>query len=112
KGSRFITHMKKLKDVDTPLANFFASGVLRLGDKLGPILWQLPPSLGFDPDRVRSFLERLPRTTTEAARLARRHDDRLAGRSWTLAVSHRRIRYAFEVRHPSFVDAEFVRLLR
>ncbi len=112
KGSRFISHMKKLKDVDTPLANFFASGVLRLGDKLGPILWQLPPGLRFDADRIAGFLERLPRTTTDAAKLARRHDERLAGRSWTRASSHRRIRYAFEVRHPSFLDADFVRLLR
>src|SRR5690606_10844916 len=112
KGSRFISHMKKLKDVETPLANFFASGVLRLGNKLGPILWQLPPGLRFDPERVAGFLERLPRTTTDAAKLARRHDKRLAGRSWTRAESHRRIRYAFEVRHPSFLDPEFARLLR
>ena len=45
KGGRFITHMKKLRDVERPLANFFASGVLRLGEKLGPFLWQLPPHL-------------------------------------------------------------------
>src|SRR2546430_1610563 len=45
KGGRFITHMKKLKDVQIPLANFFASGLLCLREKLGPILWQLPPNL-------------------------------------------------------------------
>src|SRR5690348_15973728 len=45
KGGRFVTHMKKLRDVETPLANFFASGVLALGHKLGPFLWQLPPNL-------------------------------------------------------------------
>ena len=39
KGGRFITHMKKLADVDAPLANFFASGPLALGEKLGPVLW-------------------------------------------------------------------------
>lgn len=44
KGGRFITHMKKLANAETPLANFFASGLLTLGDKLGPILWQLPPT--------------------------------------------------------------------
>src|ERR1051325_9376770 len=43
KGPRFITHMKKLRDPETPLANFFASGVLALEDMLGPVLWQLPP---------------------------------------------------------------------
>ena len=45
--------MKKLADIDTPLANFFASGVLALGHRLGPILWQLPPNLGFNPERSR-----------------------------------------------------------
>ena len=55
KGGRFITHMKKLNDVETPLANFLASGVLALGDKLGPLLWQLPPMLGFDEDRLTTF---------------------------------------------------------
>ena len=48
KGGRFITHNKRLRDVEIPLANFFASGVLALNEKLGPILWQLPPSFRFD----------------------------------------------------------------
>ena len=64
KAGRFITHMKKLRDVETPLANFFASGLLALGDKLGPVLWQLPPNLGFDEGRMRDFLALLPHTTT------------------------------------------------
>ena len=59
KGGRFITHMKKLADVDAPLANFFASGPLALGEKLGPVLWQLPPTLGFDAERLESFFDRL-----------------------------------------------------
>ncbi|NKR04636.1 DUF72 domain-containing protein, partial len=42
KGGRFIPHMKRLRDVETPLANFLASGVRALRDKLGPVLWQLP----------------------------------------------------------------------
>src|SRR3954470_13478729 len=48
KGSRFITHMKQLLNVETALANFYASGVLVLEEKLGPILWQLPPRMRFD----------------------------------------------------------------
>lgn len=112
KGSRFITHMKKLKDIEAPLANFFASGVLRLAEKLGPILWQLPGQLPFQPNRVGQFLERLPRDTGEAAALARRHDRRLTGRCWTRAEADLRIRHAFEVRHPSYLDPEFVELLR
>jgi uncharacterized protein YecE (DUF72 family) len=85
KGSRFITHNKKLGDVETPLANFFASGLLCLDEKLGPILWQLSPNLKLDEDRVERFFSLLPRTTEEAAKLGRRHDQRVAGRSWTEA---------------------------
>ena len=55
KGGRFITHMKKLKEVRTPLANFFASGVLALKEKLGPILWQFPPGFAFNEDRFAEF---------------------------------------------------------
>ncbi len=112
KGGRFITHMKKLKDAEVPLANFFASGVLRLAEKLGPILWQLPPQLGFDYDRVAHFLDLLPRDTAAAAALARRRQDRFADRSWTEAEHEGPVRHAFEVRHPSFFTAAFIDLLR
>ena len=70
KGPRFVTHMKKLAGVEAPLANFFASGVLALGAKLGPVLWQLPPSLGYDPERLARFFAQLPRSTGAAAELA------------------------------------------
>jgi uncharacterized protein YecE (DUF72 family) len=112
KGSRFITHMKRLGDVDTALANFFASGVLAFGEKLGPILWQLPPSFAFDADRLTRFFDRLPRTTDEAVRLARKHDHRVEGRAYTAAPENRRLRYALEVRHPSFHEPAFFALLR
>jgi uncharacterized protein YecE (DUF72 family) len=112
KGSRFITHMKKLKDVDTALANFFASGVLLLREKLGPILWQFPPQLGFNEEKFARFLELLPRTTAEAARLARKHDARLPGRAVLRTDQERPLRHAFEVRHDSFLDERFVALLR
>ena len=112
KGSRFITHMKKLRDVETPLANFFASGVLLLGEKLGPFLWQLPPFLAFDEVRLTRFFELLPRDTRAAAALARCHDERLAGRSWTRTDAQRPLRHALEVRHESFRDPRFVALLR
>jgi uncharacterized protein YecE (DUF72 family) len=112
KGGRFITHMKRLSDVATPLANFFASGVLRLADKLGPILWQLPPSMRFEEARLAAFLALLPRDTRAAAALARRHDRRLAGRAWTRGGARRPVRHALEVRHESFRDGRFVALLR
>ena len=59
--------MKKLRDVEIPLANFFASGVLALREKLGPILWQLPPNFGWNQTRLTEFLEQLPRTAKQAA---------------------------------------------
>jgi uncharacterized protein YecE (DUF72 family) len=112
KGPRFITHMLKLTRAETPLANFFASGVLRLGSKLGPILWQLPPNLGFSSGRLEEFFTLLPRSTEAAVQLARRHDAKLKGRAWLKIDKDRRIRYAVEIRHESFRTPEFVRLLR
>jgi uncharacterized protein YecE (DUF72 family) len=112
KGARFITHMKKLRDVKVPLANFFASGVLRLREKLGPILWQFPPNFGWNEKRFREFFEILPRTTEEAAELARLHNDKLEGRAWTQTDARRPLRYAVEIRHPSFLVPEFFAFLR
>jgi uncharacterized protein YecE (DUF72 family) len=114
KGGRFITHLKKLVGVEAPLANFFASGVLALGSKLGPVLWQLPPGLGFDSDRLANFFDQLPRTQREAAEIAERHDQRLAGdRVLTVsATPDRPLRHALEVRHESFRSQACFDLLR
>ncbi|ONI79571.1 hypothetical protein ALI144C_26770 [Actinosynnema sp. ALI-1.44] len=112
KGGRFITHMKRLRDVEVPLANFFASGVLALEAKLGPVLWQFPGNFPFDEDLFAGFLGMLPRSTAEAADLAAGHDSRLDGRSWLDVITDRPLRHAFEVRHPSFADPAFSALLR
>ncbi|MFO7179931.1 MAG: DUF72 domain-containing protein [Pseudomonadota bacterium] len=112
KGSRFITHMKKLRDVTTALANFFASGVLCLERKLGPILWQLPPNLAFSRSRFEEFFELLPRDTFAAVALARHHDARVEGRSALATDAKRRIRHAVEVRSPKAATPELVELLR
>jgi uncharacterized protein YecE (DUF72 family) len=112
KGSKYITHMKKLVDVRGPLANFFASGVLLLGKKLGPILWQLPPWMTYDRERMTEFLNLLPRTSTAASKLAGEHT--LKKKDWisTATVAATRIRYAFEPRHESFFTPDFIDLLR
>jgi uncharacterized protein YecE (DUF72 family) len=112
KGGRFVTHMKKLRDIEAPLANFFASGVLRLKEKLGPILWQFPPNFPFDEARFEAFFALLPRDTAEARRLATRHDYRVAGRSWIGRVDERPVRHAVEIRHTSFMTPRFIALLR
>lgn len=113
KGSRFITHMKKLVAIEQPLATFFAQGVLALGHKLGPILWQFPERQAFDEAKVTDFLALLPRDTTAAAALARRRSRRImAGRSLLKPAVLAPIRHAFEVRHASFADPRFFALLR
>jgi len=110
KGSRFITHMKRLSDPKPSLANFFAAGVLAFEDKLGPVLWQLPPSFHFDRERVESFLHALPRTTKDAAKLARAHDHRVEDPRVAVHVD-RPLRYALEVRHGTFDCPECYDLL-
>lgn len=112
KGPRFITHMKRARDCSAPLANFFASGLLRLGRKLGPILWQFPPNFRFDPDVLGEFFALLPHDTETAARHARNHDHRLKSRAWLKTDEVWPLRHAIEVRHTSFVDAAFIALLR
>ena len=112
KASRFLTHMKRLRNADAALANFLASGILRLREKLGPILWQLPPNFAYDRARLEEFFGTLPRTTTAAATLARHHDSKVEGRAWTNADGRRPLRHALEVRHPSFENRDFIRLLR
>lgn len=111
KGSRYITHIKRLHDPSQAVANFFASGVLELGDKLGPIIWQLPPNLEYDRKDVERFLELLPHETDEAALLARQHDDRVKDASYGDATNHR-IRHVVEFRNPSFLAAEPLSLAR
>jgi uncharacterized protein YecE (DUF72 family) len=112
KGSRYITHMLKLRNVETPLANFLASGLLRLGPKLGPILWQFPPQMKFDAERFRAFRALLPHDIKQAEALARRHDARLAGRSWLRSDVAQPLRHAVEIRHDSFRTPAFIELLR
>jgi uncharacterized protein YecE (DUF72 family) len=113
KGSRFITHMKQLVDVDVALANFWASGVLALGPKLGPILWQLPARSRFDQQRLADFFDRLPRSTSEAAGLARGHDEKVPeARALVDALDERPIRHVLEARHASFATLEAAELLR
>ena len=112
KGNRFITHMLKLRGIETPLANVLASGVFALREKLGPILWQFPPQLRFEPDKVESFLSMLPRDTGQALALARRHDDKMRGRELLDINAVRPLRHAIEIRHESFRDEAFIALLR
>jgi uncharacterized protein YecE (DUF72 family) len=89
KGPRYATHRRELGEAGSSVERFFASGVLELREKLGPILWQFPPTTKFDEQNFAAFLELLP--------------GRIDGRA---------IRHVVEVRHPSFAAPAFIDLLR
>lgn len=89
KAPRFVMHRRALAEAGESIERFFASGVMELGDKLGPVNWQLAPGKPFDPDDYARFLELLP-----------------------ASVDGRPIRHALEVRDESFCCAEFVALAR
>lgn len=111
KAPRFLTHIKRLRQIDRPFANFLASGPLALEHKLGPLLWQFPATFRWEPDSFEAFLQSLPRTTAAAAAWASRHDERVP--EPYLEVTHDRpLRHAVEVRHPSFSDPALVAQLR
>ena len=89
KASRFVTNRKVLAEAGEGVAAFLAQGIVELGPKLGPILWQFMPTKRFDPDDFGAFVALLP-ATHEGVRL----------------------RHALEVRHESFRDPAFVALAR
>jgi uncharacterized protein YecE (DUF72 family) len=112
KGGRFLTHNLKLRNAEASLGNFFASGVLALGERTGPFLWQLPDSYRFDAARMDGFMRLLPRTSRDGEAVARRHDDRLRRGALVDAAADVPYRHAFEVRHPSYFHDEFYAILR
>jgi uncharacterized protein YecE (DUF72 family) len=114
KGGRFITHNLKLRNCEHALGNFFASGVLALGRKTGPFLWQLPATYTFEAERLDTFMGMLPRDSIAAEAVARHHDHRLRRGALVDALGGARVpyRHAFEVRHPSYFCDEFYDLLR
>lgn len=111
KGPQLVTHIKRLRDVQTPLANFFASGPLALAGRLGPFIWQLPPNLGYEPDRMESFLSLLPGTPAEAGALAAGHEPWMTQAAME-TDGIQQIRHAIEVRHRSYADPGFIEQLR
>lgn len=113
KGGRYLTHLKRLRDPRQALANFLASGVLALGDRAGPVLWQLPADMPIDRDLVAAFLGMLPRTTEQAAGLATEHDAKVpAERALTTVEQDRPLAHVLEPRHPSYGTPEALDLLR
>jgi uncharacterized protein YecE (DUF72 family) len=111
KGHQGITHIKRLKDVELPLANFFASGVFALGKRLGPFVWQLPGNMKYDPERIVTFLELLPKTPEALLALAKKHDEKTK-EPYLEMSGITRVRHAIEVRHLSFAEPKFIEMLR
>ncbi len=112
KGPQLVTHIKRLKDCRQELANFFASGPLALGEKLGPFIWQLPPNLGFKPETFSAFLDLLPKTPEAYLALAGEADGRLKTPPFLDTTGVTTIRHAVETRHPSFDTPEADDLFR
>ena len=112
KAPRFITHILRLRDAKMPLANFFASGLLKLGAAFGPILWQLPPNFKFDRPLIEEFLQLLPHDTAAAEKIACEHGDKVKNRAWTKALVEAPVRHAMEARNASFLTPQFIELLR
>lgn len=111
KGHQGITHIKRLKDVGTLVANFLASGPLALGARLGPFVWQLPPNMKFDAERIETFLGLLPHDPDALLARAKQHDEKT--KLPFLDVSGiETVRHAIEVRHESFADPAFVGMMR
>ena len=112
KGPRYITHLKRLRDIEGPMANFFASGVLALEAKLGPILWQFPPNFRYDTHTFDTFFEMLPTTREDAIEIALRHTGVVEGRAYLASKTTGALRHAIEIRHESFRNDEFLQSLR
>jgi uncharacterized protein YecE (DUF72 family) len=89
KAPRYITESKRLADASKGVSGFVHGGLAEMGDRLGPILWQLPPSRPFDADDLAAFLDALPRE-----------------------LDGQPLRHVLEVRHPSFLDENYVVLAR
>lgn len=111
KANRYITHIRRLKEIDIPLANFFASGILSLKEKLGPILWQFPPSMKFDPDLFENFFHKLPKDFIEAQAIGR-NSPFPKERKYLNVKKNFKLRHAVEVRNMSFLNPWFVEILR
>lgn len=111
KAPRYITHLKRLRELSEPLANFFASGPLQLEHKLGAFLWQFPPSFKYDPALFTELFERLPRTFSEARKCAA-GSPRLTEQPTLTTAGDTRLRHAVEIRNPSFLQEDFIPLLR
>lgn len=112
KAPRFITHIKRLRDIETPLANFFASGIFQLKKKLGPILWQFPPNFKFNSELFEAFLKSLPHTGSAAKKLAQACDEKWQQNGYLKIPARYHLRHAVEIRNQSFVNEDFIKLLR
>jgi uncharacterized protein YecE (DUF72 family) len=107
KGHQPVTRWRA-RNARAPLSDFLASGILRLGDKLGPVLWQLPAERALDLDEMAQFVALLPRSIGEACALA---TESTRAEWQDTGLADRPMRHAVEIRNATFVDARFVELM-
>lgn len=113
KAYRYVTHIKLLKDAEDGVANFLCSGVLELKEKLGPILWQLPPRMKFDPERLETFFKILPKDFKAAVKFAKKQKIWRDKSEISYKVDKNRpLRHALEVRNDIFKNKKFIALLK
>lgn len=111
KATRYITHIKRLNSIEIPMANFFASGPLCLREKLGPFLWQFPPSMKFSPETFENFLKLLPKDFQEAQKLGKKNELEPERIALEIDINYP-LRHAVEIRNMTFLNPWFVELLR
>jgi uncharacterized protein YecE (DUF72 family) len=111
KGSETVTHQHRLENPAKNVADFLASGVLFLQEKMRPVLWQIPSSLSFQRDTVDAFLAVLPHSVGEARQLIKRHSTAAEADQVLPDTLDHPIRHCFEVRNASFLNPVFPELL-
>lgn len=110
KAPRYITHIRRLNDVEEPIANFFASGIFELKEKLGAILWQFPPSFKFNEQQFHEFLTLLPATAANAQKNTQKYHPHFSLPNHFAKSA--KLRHAVEIRNETFINETFIALLR
>lgn len=112
KAPRYLTHIKRLKEYGAGLANFFATGLLKLEHKLGVILWQLPSFLPLKDGRFEDFFGVLPRTGLQAMELAKHHSPSISDICDFEIQKDFPIEHVFEFRNPTFFNPDFLKVMK
>lgn len=112
KAPRYITHVRRLKEIDSGLANLFATGILRLEHKLGVILWQFPPFVELKDSRFEDFFGKIPRTAFQAAEIAKNFSPKIKDIVDFKVTKDFPIHHVFEFRNYTFFKPDFIQIMK